>query len=203
MPHGPTPARDAVMRLVRERIADGTLKPGMRAPSGVALARETGHALETVRAALRALVAEGTLTAPASPNGRPRVPLAAGAARDLEPLRLALSAVLAARRHVAGMTQQELAEKLGVTTTSVTHAETGRTWQGRGFWRNADALLGGGLLGLYDRYKAREVMPEPVLTVEVPAGVSAVTVRWPDGTEETVRPRADDAVPVTGQEDTG
>ena len=39
--------------------------------------------------------------------------------------------------------------------------------------------------------------------LEVPFSVGAVKVRWHDGTEETVRPRADDAVPVTGQEDTG
>ena len=197
-----TPSRDAVMRLVREKITDGTLRPGTPAPSGVQLARETGRDVHACRAALRALVAEGTLAAPASDTARPRVPLESGPQRDLESLRLALAAELAAGRRAAGMTQPELAAKLGVSLTAVGHAETGRTWHGREFWRRAQELLGGDLLGLYGSYKATEAgaVPPPappappvaraatVITVEVPSTVGAVTVRWHDGTETTVRP---------------
>ena len=45
---------------------------------------------------------------------------------------------------------------LGVSITTVGHAETGRTWQSRDFWRHADHLLGvdGDLLRLYDNYQA-------------------------------------------------
>ena len=89
------------------------------------------------------------------------VALASGPARTLEALRLGLSAVLAERKRDAGLTQPEVAEKLGTSVTSVGHAETGRVWQGREFWGGHEELLGGDLLGLYDRYKAGEVTPGP------------------------------------------
>jgi DNA-binding transcriptional MocR family regulator len=64
---------ETVAGLVRDMIADGTLKPGAPAPSGAALARETGFRTLTCRKALRALLADGTLTWGASPNARLRV----------------------------------------------------------------------------------------------------------------------------------
>lgn len=202
MPLRMTPAQDAVMRWVREKIEDGTLKPGMPVPSGRALARESGRNARVCRAALRAMVADGTLEAAPSAAGRPRVPLPGEHADALDALRRQLSRTLAAARRAGGMTQPELAEKLGVSVTTVGHAETGRMWHGRGFWERAEGVLGGGLLALFDRYKAGDVEPAAqaelvvpvvpaaaaVLRVEVPAGVEAVTVRWPDGTEATVRP---------------
>ncbi len=52
----------------------------------------------------------------------------------MEALLLRPSRALAAERRAAGMTQEELAEKLGVSVTTVGHGETGRLWHGRGFW---------------------------------------------------------------------
>ena len=46
--------RDAVAALVRDMIADGTLKPGGAVPSGAALATETGYSRITCRLALAA-----------------------------------------------------------------------------------------------------------------------------------------------------
>ena len=62
--------RDAVAALVRDMIADGTLKPGGAVPSGLALARETGYSIATCRAALRALL-DGR---DAHARGEPRPP---------------------------------------------------------------------------------------------------------------------------------
>jgi hypothetical protein len=53
--------RRAVIRLVRQRIADGTLRPGSPAPSGGSLARELDCNPLTARRALQLLVADGTL----------------------------------------------------------------------------------------------------------------------------------------------
>jgi len=53
--------RDAVTRLLLGKIADGTLKRGAPVLSGAELAREAGCHTVTSRAALRALLADGTL----------------------------------------------------------------------------------------------------------------------------------------------
>jgi hypothetical protein len=121
-------------------------------------------------------------------------------------LSAAISKALAGRRQAAGMTQPELAGKLGVSVTTVGHAETGRAWQGRGFWLRADRELGadGDLLRLFDRYKASEcALPEgaddaapeeavpaatPVLPVSVTITAAGVAVVWPDGTETLATP---------------
>jgi hypothetical protein len=179
-------------------IADGTLKPGAPAPSCVELARKTGYSALTCRAALRALLADGTLTRGASPTARPRVAQPGGGAPfDAEALRAALSKALAGLRRAAGMTQRQLAGKLGVSVTTVGHAETGRTWQARGFWLRADQELGGdgSLLRLYDRYKAGghdapgEPAPAvPALPVSVTITPDGVAVVWPDGTQTLARP---------------
>jgi hypothetical protein len=106
------------------------------------------------------------------------------------------------------MTQPDLAGKLGVSVTTVGHAETGRAWQARGFWLRADEELGGdgGLLRMYDRYKAAEAAghaapeaaddtaPEapapagPVLPVSVTIGPEGVVIIWPDGTKIMATP---------------
>ena len=104
-----------------------------------------------------------------------------------------------------GLTQPALAALLGVSVTTVGHAETGRAWQAREFWRRADAALGGAghLLRMFERYKAAEyaapeevgdTAPEdtvpsgPVLPVSVTITPDGVAVVWPDGTETLTRP---------------
>ena len=92
---------------------------------------------------------------------------------------------------------------LGVSVTSVGHAETGRLWQSRSFWERADGMLGvgGALLRLHDQYLAAAAVPAPAspgdtraapAPVVLPAGVvitpGGVTVAWPDGTTAVVRP---------------
>src|ERR1700733_14251876 len=145
--------QEAVARLVREKIADGTLKPGGAAPSAAALARETGCSPVTCRMALRVLVADGTLTRGVSSTARLRVAQPGGACHpDAVTLRERLSRTLAARRRACGQTQPALAARLGVSVTTVGHAETGRVWQSREFWQRADGLLGGELPRMYDAY---------------------------------------------------
>jgi transcriptional regulator with XRE-family HTH domain len=192
--------RDAVAALVRGMIADGTLKPGGAAPSGLALARETGYSIATSRAALRALLREGTLTRGVSTAARLRVAQPGGNCHpDEETLRDALSRTLAARRRAEGLTQPGLADLLGVSVTTVGHAETGRMWQSRDFWWRADALLGGDLLSRYDAYQAARAAPEepaaeeppeplPVLPASVTITPDGVAIVWPDGTETLARP---------------
>jgi DNA-binding transcriptional regulator YhcF (GntR family) len=197
--------RDAAARLVREKIADGTLKPGDPVPSGAALARETGSCALTCRAALRALLADGTLTRGVSAGARLRVAPSPGGGADADALRRALSAALAERRRAWGLTQHALAALLGASVTTVGHAETGRVWQSRDFWCRADAVLGGtgDLLRMYDQHRAAEVRPAapeapappappppapPVLPASVVITPEGVAVTWPDGTETLVMP---------------
>jgi transcriptional regulator with XRE-family HTH domain len=201
--------RETVAGIVRDRIADGTLKPGAPAPSGAALARETGYATLTCRAALDSLVKDGTLARGVSPTARLRVAQPCrGVAGNPDVLRAALSKALSGHRRAAGMTQPELAEKLGVSLTAVGHAETGRLWQSRDFWLRADLELGvaGDLPGMFDRYKAAQCAPReeaadatpeeaatdthvgPVLPASVTITADGVLVTWPDGTETVARP---------------
>ena len=146
-----------VAAAVRGQIADGTLRPGQPAPSGAALSRLTGYSTLTCRRALRVLIADGVLIPGPSRNARPRV---AGAGhrpadRGLAAAGRALSAGLAARRRAGGLTQPGLAALAGVSVTTVGHAETGRLWQSRRFWEQADQVLGAGgdLLRLHDAYR--------------------------------------------------
>jgi transcriptional regulator with XRE-family HTH domain/DNA-binding transcriptional regulator YhcF (GntR family) len=196
--------REIAAGLVRDMIADGTLNPGAPAPSGAALARKTGFCTLTCRQALGTLLADGTLTRGMSPTARLRVAQPGGRGTlDAEALRAALSKTLAGRRRAAGMTQPELAGKLGVSLTAVGHAEPGRVWQARGFWLRADLELGasGDLLRMSDQYKAAQAagravaveaddaVPEepapalPVLPVSVTITPSGVAIAWPDGSE--------------------
>jgi DNA-binding transcriptional regulator YhcF (GntR family) len=187
-------------------IADGTLKPGDPMPSGAALARETGSCALTCRAALRALLTDGTLTRGVSAGARLRVAQAfRGSGADADALRRALSAALAERRRAWGLTQHALAALLGASVTTVGHAETGRVWQSRDFWCRTDAVLGGtgDLLRMYDQHRAAEVCPTaleapatsvppppapPVLPASVAITPGGVAVTWPDGTETLMTP---------------
>jgi hypothetical protein len=152
-----TPKYARVAAAVRGQIADGTLRPGQPAPSGAALSRITGYSTLTCRRALRVLLADGVLTPGPSRNARPRVagPPQPPAERDLAVAARALATGLAARRRAKGLTQPELAERVGMSVTTVGHAETGRLWQSREFWERADAVLGAGgdLLRLHDAYR--------------------------------------------------
>lgn len=154
-----------VAAAVRGQIADGKLRPGELAPSGAALSRVTGYSTLTCRKALRQLIADGLLTPGPSPNARPRVagPPQLAAERDLASAARALATGLAARRRANGLTQPELARRVGVSVTTVGHAETGRLWQSRQFWEHADAVLGadGDLLGLHDAYREAGALASP------------------------------------------
>ena len=61
------------------------------------------------------------------------------------------------------LTQKQLAALIGCSVTHVGHAETGRLWQAREFWENADSALhvGGELLSLHDtlRHVVRAALP--------------------------------------------
>src|ERR1700733_14778420 len=143
---------------VRAQIADGTLRPGQPAPSGAALSRVTGYSTLPGRKARRVLSAGGALAPGPSRNARPRVagPPQLPSERGLAAAARALAAGLAGRRRANGLTQPELAGRVGVSVTTVGHAETGRLWQSRQFWERADAILGAGgaLLRLHDVYRA-------------------------------------------------
>jgi hypothetical protein len=154
----PVPKYARVAAAVKGQIADGTLRPGQSAPSGAALSRLTGYSTLTCRRALRILIADGVLLPGPSRNARPRV---AGLAqqpgeRDLAAAARALSTGLAKRRRANGLTQPELALLMDVSVTTVGHAETGRLWQSRDFWANADNVLcaDGDLLRLHEAFGA-------------------------------------------------
>ena len=157
-----------VAAAVRGLIADGTLRPGEPAPSGAALSRVTGYSTLTCRKALRQLITDGVLTPGPSRSARPRVagPPQPPAERDLASAARALATGLAARRRANGLTQPELARRVGVSVTTVGHAETGRLWQSRQFWERADAVLGadGDLLGLHDAYREAGALAAPGAT---------------------------------------
>jgi DNA-binding GntR family transcriptional regulator len=164
--HGPAPRagmpkRAQVAARVRAQIADGVLAPGESAPSGAQLARVTGYSVLTCRRALQTLIKEGALVPGPSPGARPRVPAPDG--EGLTSAARALSAALVARRRAAGLTQPQLAEIIGVSVTTIGHAETARLWHGRSFWERADKELraGGELLRHHDAYRAATVPPSP------------------------------------------
>ena len=188
--------------LVRARIADGTLRPGESAPSAAALARTTGFSVLTCRKALSVLIKDGVLVPGRSRNGRPRVPgpTVTSAERALADAERALSASLAARRRALGLTQPQLAAAIDMSVTTVGHAETGRLWQSRYFWEQADKALDadGALLRLHDAYQAASVSssaadavardPNVTETVSSVVTVTCITITWSDGTITTVDP---------------
>ena len=199
--HWGAPQQEAVARLVLEQIADGTLKPGAPVPPATVLATEVGCSAQAARSALRRLVGRGTLMRGASPLARLRVARPGDSGPGEEGLWVLLSRTLGARRRARGMTQKELARALRVSETTIGHAETGRNRQSGLFWAHADAVVGGGLLDLYDRCMAASgsvapaeagwpvpVLPPPVLPASVTITPDGVAIVWPDGTETTARP---------------
>ena len=191
-------------------VADGSLLPGQSAPSGAALARETGYSVLTCRKALRALIKDGTLVPGTSPGARPRVPArAAPSERCRADAARALSGTLAALRRASGLTQPQLADIIGMSVTTIGHAETGRLWQSRCFWELADKAVcaGGELLALHDAYRSSAVPAGPATpdravtereetkaSIPLPTAPAAstalacVTLTWADGTVTTVYP---------------
>ena len=191
---------DQVADMIRARIADGSLRPGMFVPSGAELAKETGFAVVTCRRGLLRLLREGVLMKMAR-STRYRV---AGAPMPTDGLEL--SHALAERRRSAGLTQPDLAREVGMSVTAIGHAETGRLWQSRRFWQSVDLALraDGALVGRYDAWRAGSLpgstAGEPVMTA-TPVQLGAdgvvialacdpvpVTVRWGDGSVTTVQP---------------
>ena len=73
-------------------------------------------------------------------------------------------------RYAAGLTQPDLASEIGMSVTTVGHAETGRLWQSRRFWQRVDLALkaGGALLARYDAWRPASppasTAGEPVMT---------------------------------------
>jgi DNA-binding XRE family transcriptional regulator len=182
--------------IVRAQVAEGTLPPGALAPSGAMLARMTGYSALTCRRALRVLIADGTLAAGVSGNARPRVPATEHNGQTLADAKRALSTALSAYRRAAGLTQSQLAELVGMSVTTVGHAETGRTWQSRPFWELADKALNadGELLRLHDSCRAAEI-PQPATEDEETQGEAE-----PAAADAEDRPaRADDTSPETGK----
>ena len=190
---------DQVAALIRARIADGSLRPGMYAPSGAELAKETGFAVVTCRKGLLRLFREGMLTRMAR-STRYRV----AGATPVDGLEL--SHALAGRRRAAGLTQPELARQIGVSVTTIGHAETGRLWQSRRFWQSVDLALraDGALLGQYDLLRAPSpagsTAGEPVMTttpvqfgaegvlITLSCAPVQITVRWGDGSVTKMQP---------------
>jgi hypothetical protein len=183
-----------VAASIRAQIETGGLSPGAPAPSGAALARTTGFSHLTCRKALRVLIKDGVLVPGPSPNARPRVPCPTHDEQTATEAERVLSTALAGRRHGAGMTQIELAAIVGVSVTTVGHAETGRLWQSRNFWERADKALGahGLLLRHHDDYRAAAVPSVCDSEAEsgdslapdadpAPAGVACITITWADG----------------------
>jgi hypothetical protein len=191
---------ERVATTIRAQIADGMLLPGQAAPSGDALARGTGFSSLTCRKALKKLIKDGVLVPGPSRSSRPRVPglPTDSAERTAAEAKRVLSASLAARRRGAGLTQPQLADAIGVSITSVGHAETGRLWQARHFWERADKVLDadGELLELHDACQAAAVRPDvseavpkdSPATADVPNAVTVVciTITWSDGTITTI-----------------
>jgi len=199
------------------------LLPGAPVPSGAELSRVTGYSALTCRRALRTLINDGVLVPGVSRNARPRVapPAPTPGQRSLVDAARTLSKSLAARRRLAGLKQPELAKLVGVSVTTVGHAETGRLWQSRRFWERADAVLSacGELLALHDAYRAIAASsgPDaaadatatrpaagvvPAVAVAVSAPVTCVTITWADGAVSTVYPPETPARPASATRDT-
>jgi DNA-binding XRE family transcriptional regulator len=165
-------------------------------PSGARLARLTGFSALTCRKGLRLLVREGVLCPGSSPAARLRVSVPEGTRGD--GAARALSRGLAARRHACGLTQPALSALIGVSVTTIGHAETGRLWQSREFWEKTDLALaaGGELTRLHDAYRAgtagpvSEEPPPPPVPVPRAASLVRMTMHWSDGTVTTVCPPA-------------
>jgi DNA-binding transcriptional regulator YhcF (GntR family) len=183
---------------IRAQIESGNLASGQPAPSGVALARTTGYSAATCRRALGVLLAHGELVPGSSRYARPRVPGPADShERAHADAARSLSAELAGRRRVAGLTQSQLSEVAGVSVTSIGHAESGRLWQSRRFWEQVDQTLSanGELLLRHDAYRASQIKFARPSTIEActtaftaPAFVAKIAITWSSGEVTTLYP---------------
>jgi DNA-binding XRE family transcriptional regulator len=205
-----------VAERIRAQVTDGTLSPGESVPSGAALSRVTGFSQLTCRKALRTLIRQGVLVPGPSKNARPRVPPhASSGEKVVADARHALSESLATRRRAARLTQPQLSKIIGLSVTTIGHAETGRLWQSRRFWETADKALNadGNLLALHDTFRAQatkkpdlygipgeQILPkEPKAVEECAVAVNSahnyltsVTITWADGSATTVYPPSPD-----------
>lgn len=190
---------DKAAALLRARIQAGELRPGMLAPSGPELAKDTGFAVMTCQKGLNLLVATGEL-ARVSSTGRCQVPGDAPSGDGQ------LSRALAARRRSVGLTQKELADRIGMSVTAVGHAETARLWQSVVFWQKVDSTLnaGGDLVARYRAWREGSAPGEAEAAAEssssadpyVLGGVvitlacdpAPVTVIFGDGSVATIQP---------------
>jgi DNA-binding transcriptional regulator YhcF (GntR family) len=198
-----------VAAYIRAQVVSGALLPGAPVPSGAALSRVTGYSFLTCRRALRTLISDGVLVPGVSRNARPRVAPPAPVSGQRTPADAArtLSKSLAARRRLAGLSQPEFAKLIGMSVTTVGHAETGRLWQSRRFWERADGVLSacGELLALHDAYRAVTASASPDAAGEATAAdpaagvvtsstvassrpVACLTITWADGSVSTVYP---------------
>ena len=190
-----------VAASIRAQIEEGRLLPGAPAPSGAALARATGFSNLTCRKALQTLIRNGVLVVGPSANARPRVAGPADAAQTVADAERVLSKALAGLRRAAAITQVELASIVGMSVTTVGHAETGRVWQSRDFWERADKALDarGELLRHHDDYRAAVLAGTAESETEVDdslaaardgarCSVTCITISWGDGTITTVYP---------------
>jgi hypothetical protein len=147
-----------VAAIVRVQIEAGMLPAGALVPSGAALTRLTGFSTLNCRHALRTLIEDGVLVPGVGPCARPRVAPHDPTPDDRERVTAvrALSTSLTGWRRAAGLTQRQLAEIIGMSVTTIGHAQTGRVWQSRAFWERADKAVnaGGELLALHDAYRA-------------------------------------------------
>ena len=99
---------------------------------------------------------------------------------EFAPLRQALADLLAVLRADAGLTQQQLAVRLGYARVTVAGAETGERVPGEAFWVAADNLLtpGGGLRAAYDRLAAARRNRKQCLARLAEAEREARVARW-------------------------
>jgi hypothetical protein len=100
------------------------------------------------------------------------------------------------------LTQVQFATALGVSVTTVGHAETGRLWQSRRFWEKADAVLDahGELLRLHEVRRTATVSSHAAdaYAGETPfkkphansATVACIVIVWSDGTLTPIVPAA-------------
>lgn len=135
------PRQGVVAHLVREMIADGTLKPGGAVPSAAALARQTGCHVVTCRAALRALVADGTLTRGVSASARLRVAQPCMTLRDNTERPIT---VTEGTNTLAGRDPARIIEIAQHILVSPPAPRCPALWDGHAGQRIADVLLTGG-----------------------------------------------------------
>lgn len=142
-----------VAEVVQKMIEAGELQPGDLTPTAVSLSALTGAHRETCRKALLMMARSGELDPPVSRSGRPRVPGGDGPG----PAERQLAAALVAARRAARLTQEELAERAGLSVATLHCAETGRFRRpALRTWARLDRAAGAGgeLLRMHGAWQA-------------------------------------------------